>query len=90
MAFAKLYGTDGDQVLVKLGDDEDDVVKVKFYWEKEECITGSVAFSFTSSDIDQNWQLAIKCFKKVDEAFARAIIASVMQGISGVKGEASC
>ena len=68
--FAKLYGTDVDQVLVKLAAGEDGNPEVRMYCQPEGLGVCSVAAGW-DDDSDASWDKAEKAFAEIDEFKAR-------------------
>lgn len=72
--FAKLYGTDDDQVLVMLETDEDGDPCVRFSSNPKGWGVCSFTMSFT--DTDEGHDKAEETFKAMDEKRAREIVAN--------------
>lgn len=67
--FAKLFGTDDDQVLVKLDESPAGGPEIRLYFQPPGLGVGSVALRYT--DDEAGWALAEKTFERMDEAEAR-------------------
>lgn len=74
--FAKLYGTDVDQVLVMLDPSGGGDSEVRFYVQPEGEMLRSFAASF--EDDDSGWAKAQATFDNVTEASARAYVTSAL------------
>lgn len=83
--FAKLFGGDSDQVLVKLDMNEDGNPEVRVYFEPEGFGVCSIAIGW-NDDSDESWNLATKAFKKMDERSARALYADSLKRMMGKGG----
>lgn len=77
--FAKLYGTDNDQILVKL-DEGESGPEVRFYFQPEGMGVCSVATGF--ADTDAGWDKAEEAFKNMTEETARKLVAPQLAMIS--------
>lgn len=86
--FAKLFGEDDDQVLVKLDRTEDGNPEVRVYFEAEEFGIGicSIASSW-EDDSDASWDKAETAFASLDEQKARGMVDGAMEaiGLSAIK-----
>lgn len=71
--FAKLYGTDDDQVLVMLDTNQDGDPCVRFSCKPEG--VGVCTFSMGWDDTDDGWDKAEQYFANVDEEKARQIVS---------------
>lgn len=72
--FAKLYGTDTDQVLVKLDhNDEEDAPELRIYFQPPDLGVCFAALRWTDNS-DESWDLAEEAFAKMDEEAARKIV----------------
>ena len=76
--FAKLFGSPADQVLGKLGTNEEGTVGVKVYFRPEESGPRSVELS-SVGDSEEDWLWAEALFASIDEVKARKIIAAVCE-----------
>lgn len=76
--FAKLYGTDDKQVLVKL-DEGEEGPEIRFYFQPAGLGVCSVATYF--EDSDEGHTAAQQAFDKVDEAHAFSITDKAKQTI---------
>lgn len=74
--FAKLYGPDDKQVLVKL-DQGDNGPEVRFYFNPPGLGVCSTALIFTDDDTGEAWEKAEAAFAKVDEQHAMAMAKRV-------------
>lgn len=74
--FAKLYGTDDDQVLVMLDADDKGDPCVKFSCKPKDM--GVCSFFLGFPDTDEGHENAEAAFAKIDEAQAREIVASTI------------
>ena len=72
MAFAKLYGTDKDQILVTIDSDSDSKPQVKFSFVPEGLGVCSTGPAWT--DDDAGWDKAEAFFEKVKEKQAREFV----------------
>lgn len=70
--FAKLYGTDEDQVLVKVDSNDEGRPEIRFYAKPEGLGLCSLAISF--EDSDDGWDKAEKALKEMTEAKVRKIL----------------
>lgn len=70
--FAKLYGTDADQVLVMLDTNEKAEPCIKFSCEPRGA--GVCTFAISYADTDHGWDAAERRFAEVDEAMARKAV----------------
>ncbi len=75
MMFAKLFGTDKDQVLVMLVDDDEGNPTVRTSVQPEGMGVCSVASGF--SDDDEGWAKAEKMFAAMTEAKAQKVANSL-------------
>lgn len=75
--FAKLYGTDKDQVLVKMDTNEEGRPELRFYCEPDGLGVCSVAVIF--SDNDKGWAKAEQGMKEMTEKMARTMVERVMR-----------
>lgn len=75
MAFAKLYGDDDKQVLVKL-DAADDGPEIRFYFQPPDLGVCSVAVGFPDSD--EGWDKAEAVFDATTEEGARRVVEKQM------------
>lgn len=68
--FAKLFGPDNDQVLVKLdAHDRTGVPEIRIFFEPPGL--GVCSFAVSYEDSEQGWNLAEQAFKRMDEVEAR-------------------
>ncbi len=77
--FCKLFGTDNDQVLVKLDSNDDGFPEVRIYFEPPDL--GVCAAAFSWNDSDTGWDTAEKTFADITEAKAREIVAAQLKVI---------
>ncbi len=75
MAFAKLYGDDDGQVLVKLGA-SDTGPEIRFYFQPPDLGVCSVAVGF--KDTDEGWDKAEAVFAATTEEGARKVVEKQM------------
>jgi len=73
--FAKLYGTDKDQILVKIGTNDEYKPEVRFYVKPEGLGVCTLAVSF--ADNDAGWANAQKCLDEMTEEKARLMAARI-------------
>lgn len=78
--FAKLYGTDKDQVLVKQDINEDGCPEIRFYCEPEGLGVCSIAISF--KDDENGWDKAEEVFNEVTETKAREMCKRITDAVS--------
>lgn len=81
MAFAKLYGNDDNQVLVKL-DQGEDGPEVRFYFKPDGLGVCSVASEF--EDTDEGWDAAESAFEKVNEEMAISTVGKMKAEFVGM------
>lgn len=79
--FAKLYGTDQDQVLVKVDSNDEGEPEIRFYTKPEGFGLCSLAISFEDSDedSDKGWDRAYKALKEMTEEKARKMLSDLQQ-----------
>ena len=75
--FAKLYGTDQDQVLVKVDSNDEGRPEIRFYAKPEGLGLCSLAISF--EDSDKGWDKAEKALKEMTEEKARKMLSDLQQ-----------
>jgi hypothetical protein len=75
MAFAKLYGNDENQVLVKLGA-ADDGPEIQFYFQPPGLGVCMLAIGFPASA--EGWEAAETAFASTTEDRARRVVAQQM------------
>lgn len=75
--FAKLYGTDQDQVLVKVDSNDEGKPEIRFYTKLEGLGVCSLAISF--EDSDKGWDKAYKALKEMTEEKARKTLPYLQQ-----------
>jgi len=84
--FAKLYGTDDDQVLVMLDTDKNNDPRVNFFFQPPSF--GVCSFGVGFKDTDAGWDQAEAVFASIDEEKARKAIAdSVGHLVDAAQGE---
>lgn len=74
--FAKLYGTDKDQVLVKIDMGEEGNPEIRVYCVPEGLGVCSVALAW-DDDTDESWDKAEKGFREMTEEKARGMAEAV-------------
>lgn len=72
--FAKLFGSDDDQILVTVGSAEDGRPEVKFAFEPKGLGVCHIAASYP--DTDEGWDKAELALKEMTEEKARAAISA--------------
>jgi hypothetical protein len=77
--FAKLYGSDDDQILVKL-DSGDSGPEVRFYFKPGDCF-GVCSVAMIFEDSDAGWDQAEVAFGYVDESLAIDVVAKQKEEI---------
>ena len=85
--FAKLFGSDGDQILVKLDSSVAGAPEVRVFFEPTGLGVCSVAVTFPDSE--NGWDVPEMAFKSTDEAKARNAVAAAMRELSIVMLAAS-
>lgn len=81
--FAKLFGTDDDQVLVKLDTNEETSnPEVRVYCQPKDLGVCSVALSW-NDDTEESLAKADKAFAGMTEEKARGIVAKVITKLEG-------
>jgi len=75
--FAKLYGEDKDQILVKMDSSENNKAEVRFYFEPDGLGVCSSALQYKSDD-PESWDKAENFFKEVTEEKARAFVNNII------------
>ena len=75
--FAKLFGTDKDQILVKLDTNDDGNPEIRFYFEPEGLGVCSIASSW-KDDSDKSWDKAEAAFALIDEEKARNVVSEMI------------
>lgn len=78
--FAKLYGNDDNQVLVKLDTSDEGNPEVRFFFEPKGLGVCSVAMSW-NDDSDESWDKAEKAFANVTEERARSMAEKVLKDL---------
>jgi hypothetical protein len=81
--FAKLFGTDADQVLVKIDSGEDGNPEIRFYCEPEGFGICSAAVSF-KDDSEKSWNSAKGLFDSIDDAKAKSMGEEIREEIAGI------
>ena len=81
--FAKLFGPDADQVLVKIDSGDDGTPEIRFYCEPEGFGICSAAISF-KDDSDKSWKSAEGLFASIDEAKAKTMGEKIRAEIAGI------
>jgi hypothetical protein len=81
--FAKLYGTDKDQVLVKMDANEEGRPELRFYCEPDGLGVCSLAISF--GDNENGWSKAERGLKDMTEEKARTMVKRVMDQADNVR-----
>jgi hypothetical protein len=76
--FAKLYGADKGQVLVKLDTGEEGNPEVRVFFEPEQLGVCSCALSW-DDDFTASWDKAEKVFAGIDETKARGMVAKMCE-----------
>lgn len=76
--FAKLYGTDKDQVLVKIDTNEDGNPEVRVFFVPDGLGVCSCALQW-DDDTDASWDKAAAAFAGIDEEKARGMTAKVCE-----------
>ncbi len=80
--FAKLYGNDENQILVKLGEDpENGNPEVRIYFQPQDLGVCSLALSWNDNS-DESWGKAEKSFLEMNETKAIAAINKVYDQFS--------
>lgn len=74
--FAKLFGPDHDQVLVKLDSNDDGAPEIRLYFEAPDLGVFQVALNY--QDTADGWATAEASFAKMDEAEARRGVAAAL------------
>jgi hypothetical protein len=84
--FAKLYGSDSDQILVKLDVDGEDNSEVRFFVKPEDQPVCSFAVTFGNTP--SGWEKANAAFENVTAESARAYVTSAvsMMGVTSSHG----
>lgn len=77
--FAKLYGTDKDQVLVKMDTNEECKPEVRVFVKPEGLGVCSIAVSF--KDSDAGWKKAQKCMNEMTEEKARLMAGRITSSL---------
>ena len=78
--FAKLYGTDEDQVLVKVDSNDEGRPEIRFYTKPKGLgvcslgIKGVCSLAISFEDSDDGWDKAEKALKEMTEAKARKML----------------
>lgn len=83
MNFAKLWGSDGDQVLVKLDTGPDSDPEVRIYFQPENL--GVCSFALGFHDDDSGWDQAEAYFNSMTEEQARGLCNDLMRRV-GIDG----
>lgn len=78
--FAKLYGADADQILVKLDVSDVGAPEVRVFYEPKGLGVCSVAVGFPDSE--KGWDVAEAAFNSMDEPKARAGVAAAMRELN--------
>lgn len=81
-AFAKLFGTNGNQVLVELGRHPEDLnpcVRIAFQFPDDETGLGVCEMRVNFEDTDSGWDSAEKAFEAMDEGRARKNVAKQVE-----------
>ncbi|WP_026600524.1 hypothetical protein [Methylomonas sp. 11b] len=78
--FAKLYGPDDHQVLVKL-DEGDEGPEVRFYFKPAGLGICSSALIF-KDDTDDAWEKAEAAFASIDEQKAMAVVGEIKESLA--------
>lgn len=73
--FAKLFGTDSDQVLVKIDANGEGCPEVRVFFSPEGLGVCSCALQW-DDDTDASWGKAEAAFTQIDEEKARGMVAS--------------
>lgn len=81
MAFAKLFGSDDNQVLVMI-DSGDDGPEVRFSFKPQEM--GVCSFAARYDDTDEGWDSAEAFFDSVTEEAARNIVAKASRDLANL------
>lgn len=81
--FAKLFGTDADQVLVKLEPTDDGAPELRVFFEHDEVVL-SIGELF--SDSNDGWLKARQAFADMDEAKARAMADEARRDMDCILG----
>lgn len=76
--FAKLYGTDDDQILVKM-DEVDSSPEIRFFFQPNGLGVCSFALSFTHGDPAKAGEMCEEAFAKVTEASARELVRATVE-----------
>lgn len=79
--FAKIYGTDDDQVLVKL-DEGDEGPEVRFYFTPAGLGVCSSALVFNDDDAGEAWDKAEAAFANFDEQKAMAYVGKIKEKLA--------
>lgn len=79
--FAKLYGSDDDQVLVMLNTDEKNDPCVSFYFQPKDL--GVCSFNIGFRDTDDGWDQAEAVFADIDEEKARLAVKEAIGPFTG-------
>jgi len=82
--FAKLYGTDKDQVLVKIDAGEDGNPEIRVFFSPEELGVCSCALQW-EDDTDASWDKAEAAFEQIDEKGARDMAAQVCKQLGIIR-----
>ena len=88
--FAKLFGPETDQLLVKLDTDDEGNPEVRVYCQPKELGVCSVALSW-DDDSDESWNRAEAAFAKIGEKEARGMADNICEqlGLSGSNNDLS-
>lgn len=86
--FAKLYGSDDDQILVKL-DSGDSGPEVRFYFTPGGCL-GVCSLVMHFDDSDAGYDQADVAFDRIDESFAVDLVAKQKKELQRCFAESPC
>ena len=73
--FARIFGTDDDQILAKLGEDEEHNREVRIYFQPQSVVTCEIGIKFgDGEDAQEN---AEKCLRGLSEVLLRPIVEKI-------------
>lgn len=78
--FAKIFGSDWKQILVKLDANEDGLPEVRVYFQPEQLGVCAVALAW-DDDTDKSWDLAEAAFEKMDQSRAEKLVEEQISGL---------
>lgn len=76
MAFAKLFGTDDDQILVMLDESDEETPEISLHFKPEGYGVCKIGSSF--KDTEEGRQQAQAAFDAIDESIARKMVSSLI------------